>query len=327
MKIRHIGSPMPILVLAVGILICWTVAGNTSEHWDAKTSARVNLRRNPSSNGVILSIVPKDHKVRILEKQGLWCRVDVAGKVHGQGWLYAEYLAEILPKAPAAESAMQTVRLEVTAGEQKQKVYPAEPPHEALPQGGTDNLLAKPPSEKASRVGVTSQPSIRHGFRSGKGKSISVSKEDIAMAGEPVHMPPAQASYTGRMQDAFRINQKSSPAVIELGNGTLHPKSPHGGENKQDDAVQKTPSLVGEKAVMDAPAAAISMERSAASSKKKGLIHRRESIGPVEMVLKLLAIALSCLVILFLHRANKVATNHYNALMQFQHSFYNRPQK
>ena len=324
MKIRHIGSQMPILVLAVGILICWTVAGNTSEHWDAKASARVNLRRNPSSNGVILSIVPKGHKVRILEKQGLWCRVDVAGEVHGQGWLYAEYLEEILPKAPAAESAMQTVRLEIAAAEQKQGVYPAEPPPAAQPQGEKKFLLATPPSEKASRVGVTSQPSIRNGFRGGKGKSIFVSKEDFAMAGEPVHVPPAQASYGGLKRDAAGINQEASSAGIAPGDATIHQKSLHGGEKKPDEAVQKTPSPVREKAVTDARAAAASMERLAVSREKKGMLNGRESIGPVEMVLKLLAIALSCLVILFLHRANKIATNHYNALMQFQHSLDNR---
>ena len=45
---------------------------------------------------------------------------------------------------------------------------------------------------------------------------------------------------------------------------------------------------------------------------------QQESIGLVELTLKLLLITLSCLVILFLHRANKIATNRYDALRQFQ---------
>ena len=131
MKTRYIGPQKSILVLAVGIFICWTVAGNSSEPWDAKASARVNLRRNPSSDGVILSIVPKGHKVRILEKQGLWCKVDVEGDIHGKGWVYAEYLEEMLPKAPATESASHTVGVEIASGEPKQVIHPAEPPPKA----------------------------------------------------------------------------------------------------------------------------------------------------------------------------------------------------
>ena len=43
--------------------------------------------------------------------------------------------------------------------------------------------------------------------------------------------------------------------------------------------------------------------------------YKQGSIGLVELTLKLLLIALSCLAILFLHRANKIATNRYDALM------------
>ncbi|MGB9439180.1 MAG: hypothetical protein WCB15_14640, partial [Desulfobacterales bacterium] len=51
---------------------------------------------------------------------------------------------------------------------------------------------------------------------------------------------------------------------------------------------------------------------------KKTPIYKQESIGLVELTLKLLLIALSCLAILFLHRANKIASNRYDALIQFQ---------
>ena len=46
-------------------------------------------------------------------------------------------------------------------------------------------------------------------------------------------------------------------------------------------------------------------------------IYKHESIGLVELTLKLLLITLSCIVILFLHKANKIATNRYDALKQF----------
>ena len=128
MKIRYIGRKKSILVLAVGIIICWALAGNASEQWDAKASARVNLRRNPSSNALILSIVPKAHKLRIMEKKGLWYKVDVEGEIHGKGWVYAEYVEDILPKALETESASETLRdeVEIESGEQEQGLDLAE---------------------------------------------------------------------------------------------------------------------------------------------------------------------------------------------------------
>jgi hypothetical protein len=59
-------------------------------------------------------------------------------------------------------------------------------------------------------------------------------------------------------------------------------------------------------------------QRSAVSYKSKGSTANQESMGLVELVLKLMSIALTALVILFLHRANKIAASHHEALMQFQ---------
>jgi hypothetical protein len=73
MKIRYIDPKKSKLVLVVSIIIVWAVAGNAAEKWDAKASVRVNLRKNPSSKSIILSIVPKAHKLRIMEKKGAWC--------------------------------------------------------------------------------------------------------------------------------------------------------------------------------------------------------------------------------------------------------------
>ena len=383
MKTRYIGPKKSILVLAVGVLICWAVAGNTSEQWDAKASARVNLRRNPSSNGVILSIVPKGHKVRIMEKKGLWCQVDVEGEIHGKGWVFAEYLEEILPKVPETASASQTVWVELESSEQEQNIHPAEPP-KARRESKKENLLNTPPSEKASRVDATEQSSIRNEFRGAKDKSITVLKGEIPMSREPAHiapaqtpsevrledekakplneflsdkvsptgvkqhvsarnewwdaknesnalpqaetalvgesvLPPAQPPYAGFKQDALGISEKSSSCVIEQGNASGHQKSLPGGEKKQGGSVPDTPSLVREKAMTDVRAVAASVKRSSVSLERKRPINRRESMGPVEIALKLLSIVLSCLIILFLHRANKLATIRYDALRQFQH--------
>mgnify|MGYP000060395617 CR=1 FL=1 len=386
MKIRHVGPQKSIRILAVGILICWAVAGKASEQWDARASARVNLRTNPSLNGVILSIVPKGHKVRIMEKQGLWCKVNLEGEIHGKGWVHSEYLEEILPKAPATGSAAKTVRVEIPSGEQKQGLHPGEPP----PKTRTDGEAVKPlraalpanasivgknaqssvrneqqetkidtgaqskaeihePGESGhiaaiqalsesqtqieenkplitslsgnlSMAGAQQQDSTRNQLRDTKNELIALSPADRPIAREPAHMPPVQPAVADLKQDVLGISEKSSSGVIEQGNADLHQKGLPGGEKKQDGAVQETPFLVKEKAVTDVRAVAAHIERPDVSRETIELKNGRQSMGPVEITLKLLAIALSCLVILFLYRANKIASNHYDALMQFQHS-------
>ncbi len=338
MKIRYIGPKKSKLVLAVGIIICWAVAGNASEQWDAKASARVNLRRNPSSNAVILSIVPKAHELRIMEKKGLWCKVDVEGEIHGKGWVYAEYLEEILPKALGTEFSSQTVRVEIASGELKQGIHPAEPPPNARTEGEevkplralskveipmtgepthiapsqvppevrTEDEKAKPLNVslpvKVSMDGLNEQVSVRNKLRDAKNESNALSKVEIPMAGEPVHVPPAQPPYSGFKQDALGISGKYSSGVIEQGDSSTYQKSLPGEKKKHGGALQGTPLAVSEQSVSDARAVASSVIRSAVSHERKELINKRESMGPVAIALKLLSIVLSCLVILLLYK-------------------------
>jgi hypothetical protein len=70
--------------------------------------------------------------------------------------------------------------------------------------------------------------------------------------------------------------------------------------------------------IKDDVSGVIERATSEVSIQRKVPIYMQESIGLVELTLKLLLITLSCLVILFLHRANKIATNRYDALRQFQ---------
>jgi uncharacterized protein YraI len=338
MKIRYIGPQKSILILAVGIVICWAVAGNASEQWDAKASVRVNLRRSPSSNAVILSIVPKAHKLRIMEKKGVWYKVYVEGENHGRGWVYADYIEEILPKTLKTESSSQTVMVEIASGEQKQGIHPSEPPTNARTEGAevkplralskVENPMAGEPPHiapsqvltevqtedekakllnaslpvKGSITGLDEQVSVRNKLRDAKNESNALSKVEIPMAGEPVHVPPAQPPYSGFMQDALGISGKYSSEVIEQGDSSTYQKSLPGEKKKHGGALQGIPPAVSEQSMSDVFAVASSIIRSAVSHERKGLINKRESIGPVAIALKLLSIVLSCLVILLLYK-------------------------
>ena len=88
-----------------------------SEKWDARTTARVNLRKHPNSTSSILSIVPENHHLRILEQNGSWYEVDVAGKIYGKGWLYAEYVEKVNAKPEKSEPAVEDPGLKYETNE------------------------------------------------------------------------------------------------------------------------------------------------------------------------------------------------------------------
>ena len=393
MKIRYVSPQKSKLILVAGMIICWAVAGNALEQWDAKTSARVNLRRAPSLSGKILSIIPNGHKVRILQKKGLWCKVDVEGEIHGKGWVYAEYLEEILLKAPSTESASQTVRVEIATGEPKQGIHPAEPPpktrtegeavkplrpplpgktsiaslneqssarneqretkldigvqskveifklgesahiaaNQSLPEAQTEVEETKPLNNllfcNVSKTGAQQQVVAQNELRDAENESIALSQVDPSIAREAAYISPAQPALADLRQNALGFSEKSSLGAVEPSNPAPSQKIVPGGEAKKNDAVHETPSPARTKALSDTRAVVASVTKTAAPFERKRLINRQVTIGPVEIALKLLAIALSCIIILFLYRANKIATNHYDALIQSQHSLDSRQQK
>jgi len=379
MKTRNIDPQKSIFVLFVGIFICWAAAGNAFGQWGAKATARVNLRKSPGSTGVILSIIPQGHKVRIMEKKGLWCKVEVEGEIHGRGWVYGKYLEEILPEVPQTDSAVPTARVEIAAGEQRQEIHPAEPALQARTEGKKEDLLTTPtpgrvsrvdatvqssarpgfqdmnnetsalsqteisaakepaqftppqapsrdrtqaekqkplhtpPPEKTSRAGVTVQPSIRNEFGAGKEKSIAGSKGDAPTAGKSAHILSIQPPQSGIKRDASVAIEKSSSEVPIQEDILPHFKKLPGKKKEPTTAGQRKLLGAKERAASISPAAEENVRpRQAVSHERKGPKYKQKSIGLGELTLKLLSIALSCFVILFLHRANKSATNRYS---------------
>jgi uncharacterized protein YraI len=304
MKIRYNAPRKSIFILVVGIVISWTVAGNALEQWDAKASVRVNLRKAPGLNGEILSIIPNGHKVRIMEKKGLWCKVVVEGEISGKGWVYAKYLERIVPTALKSESSTQAVRVEIASGAQKQGTCPVDPP----PRSRTEVEVVKPLWTPLSEITLTTnakvQSSAQKELQDTKNESNVPSQLEILMAVEPVHMPPVQPPYSGFKQDAAEISRKYSSELIEQGESTTYQKRIPGEKKKHDGAAQGTVPTVSEQPVPEAHGMASSVIRSAVSHETKGLIFKRRSIGPVEIALKLLSILLYCLIVLLLYKGN-----------------------
>ena len=208
MKIKYMPIIKFILVLVICILVCWADAGSASEQWDARTSARVNLRRHPGPNGVILSIVPKGYKIRIMEEDGPWYKVDVEGKIHGKGWVYAEYVEKIIRKTVKTGSTLENVRSETASGaKRKEGTQTAEPPTAAV---STKTERVRPLG--ASLPGNTSiavaneQSSARIELRKTGIETGDLSKAEISSADDSAYIAPSQAPL-----EVQRAEKKAKP--------------------------------------------------------------------------------------------------------------------
>jgi hypothetical protein len=367
------------------MLLCWVFGASAAEKWDAKTTARVNLRRNPSSNGVILSIVPKGYRVRIIEKQGLWSKIDVEGDIHGKGWVYAEYLAEIWSKVPEAETNLQTAAVEMSSEEPIERIHSSNPPPSVQTSDEKQTLVLTTSPDKVSRNDVSAQPSMIEEIPPGEDGSEVPSRLKIPAVGKPPQTASAQASLEIRTEDEKEkpIDPIKSEKVPTTGSKRhlstqnelqdLQPQStavppmekpivgkavhvapvqppqtdinshppgviktassgiPNQGNSivrhadipvAKQEAVTAAQSLspeLKEKDVPHTPAVEESaMQRITVSKKRRGSTANHESMGLVELALKLASLILTGLVVLFLHRANRIAASHYEALMQFK---------
>ncbi|MGD1973701.1 MAG: SH3 domain-containing protein, partial [Desulfobacterales bacterium] len=380
-----IGSQNIRFLVAFWMLLCWVFGAGAAEKWDAKTTARVNLRRNPSSNGVILSIVPKGHRVRIIEKQGLWSKIDVEGDIHGKGWVYAEYLSEILSKVPVAEINLQTVAVEMPSGEPIERIHSSNPSPNVQISDKEQTFMHTIPPDKALRNDVSAQPSMIEEIPTGEDKSEEQSRLKITTVGEPPQIVPVQASpgiqtedekekpivtiksekipitdskrhlstqnelqdmrpnstavpplersivgkavHVAPMQSPQAGIDSHPPGVIQTASSGIPNHGNSTGRHTDIPVEKKEPVTAGQalplelkkRVVPNRPAFEESaMQRMTVSQKRKGPTANQESMGLVELALKLTSIILTGIVVIYLHRANRIAARHYESLMQFQ---------
>lgn len=63
------------------------------------TTTTVNLRKGPGTQHAILTKLPPDTIVEVLDREGSWCQVDVTQPVDGtndwQGWVHGKYLQAV----------------------------------------------------------------------------------------------------------------------------------------------------------------------------------------------------------------------------------------
>ena len=119
-------------------------------------------------------------------------------------------------------------------------------------------------------------------------------------------------------QSASGKHLKSTSSPIEQFKAASHPKKLPTAEKKQIASTANTSALTGLKVEAATRSGAPSLGLTTSPFRRIKPVNQPGSMGPVEMLLKLLSLALSCFVILLLHRSNKIATKRYDALMYVQ---------
>jgi len=151
------------------------------------------------------------------------------------------------------------------------------------------------------------QLSARNEPQGPENESIALLQLEFPLAVEPVHMPPAELSPAGLMQDAPETSGKDSAKLIEPEDSTNYKKNIPDDKQEPGKVAPENVPTVSETLVSDFPALASTLRTPAVSHETKGPTFKRRTIGPVELALKLLSIVLYCLVVMMLYQGNEGA--------------------
>jgi hypothetical protein len=207
-----------------------------------------------------------------------------------------------------------------------------EPPHTApaqvSPEVRTEDEKEMPlgttKSEKIPMTGNKQHPSTQTELQNMQPKSTLVSHMERPIIGNPIHVAPVQPPQFGIKRQPPEVIKKAFSEVPIQGNSIARPTDIPVEKKEPATAEQSIPLGLKERAVSNTPAVEETAKREIGVSYKRRSIANQESMGLVELVLKLMSIALTALVILFLHRANKIAASHHEALMQYQNRLNTR---
>jgi hypothetical protein len=268
-----------------------------------------------------------------MEKQGLWRKIDVEGDTHGKGWVYSEYLEEIWLKVNDASTQPSMIEEIPSAGDrsedQSRLKIPTvgEPPQpasfQASPEIRTEDETEKPigtiKSEKVPMTGSKHHLSTQNELQDMQPKTTAVPPMERSIVGKAVHVAPGQPPRTSINSHPPGVVKTASSMIPNQGTSIVRPTDLPVDKKKPVTTQPLQPLEAKEKAVPNRPAVEESaMQRMTASKKSKGPTANQESMGLFELALKLTSIILTGLVVLYLHRANRIAASHYEALMQFQ---------
>jgi hypothetical protein len=200
---------------------------------------------------------------------------------------------------------------------------PQTAPVQASPEIRTEDEKEKPlgtiKSEKIPMIGRKQRPSMQNELQDTQPKSNAVSPMESPIVRKANHVAAVQPPQAGINSHPPGVIKKTSSEIPNQGNSITRLTDIPVEKKEPATTGQQQPLEVKERVMPYTPAVKESaIQRMAVSKKRKESTANQESMGLVELALKLTSIIMTGLVVLYLHRANRIASSHYKALMQFQ---------
>ncbi len=208
-------------------------------------------------------------------------------------------------------------------------IFAATPAASSSPPAVAEALETSLPAAESSRPVGENLPKVLKTESASQKISFETASEEPKPGVQPAE-PSSEVRMEGRKENLWNPLSpgKTSPAVSTvqppIRNQFQSVKDKSTARSNRDVPIAAKPAHI---LASQPPQSGIQnvIPRQAVISAVKRTKPNHESIGLVELTLKFMSIVLSCLVILFLHKANKMATNRYDDIIQLKHTVKTRP--
>ncbi|MCF8128892.1 MAG: hypothetical protein K9N10_10290 [Deltaproteobacteria bacterium] len=343
MKKRQNPRTKSALILTFCLLFCWTAVGNTDDD--------IQIRKYPSSDGLVLDTISRGQKVKIVEEFGQWRYIVVEGSPYGGGWVHFQDLEK-----EASRSQERDVSSKLAKSEEKKP--PSPQASESADNKPSSAVGAPAKGKKAPKTSFQSKVFVEavkiHPIKPGKtaqksklekplNKSAELKKdpsghelksrnnalkEDLqqglaaseekprrAQSVKPTPPVPSQAPPAERKKNFHEAEAHSPMEMIKTAHADPLPKTPVPSSKMQNDPA--TPEAPSQSSDRPAPSTRVEDNAQGFTTKEKGLSQtpRRDLIN---FGFRLLSVLLSCIAIVFAYKAKKMADMSYHLVSQLQ---------
>jgi hypothetical protein len=329
MKKRQNPRTKSALILTFCLLFCWTAVGNTDDD--------IQIRKYPSSDGLVLDTISRDQKVKIVEEFGPWRYIVVEGSPYGGGWVHFKDLekeasrgqeGDVSSKLPKSEEKKHLSEVGAPAKGKKApkpsfqskvfveavKIHPIKPGKAAQKSKPEKplNKSAEPKKDPSGHVLKSRNNALKEDLQ--PDRTASEKKPQRAQIVKPTPPVPFQTT-PAKPKENFHEPEKHSPMeMIKTAHADPLPKTPVPSTKMQNDpAVPEDPLQSPDRPT---PSARVDNVQGF-PTKKKGVSQspRRDLIN---FGFRLLSVLLSCIAIVFAYKAKKMADMSYHLVSQLQ---------
>ncbi len=343
MKKRQNPRTKSTLILSFCLLFCWAAVGNADDG--------IQLRKYPSSDGLVLDTISKGKNVKIIEAFGPWRYVVVEGSDYGGGWVHFQDLEketsknqkgdvsskssqpkeEEPPSPQESDSAIDKPSPGVQAPAKGKtttkpsfqqskvsvgavKIHPIKPHKEAQETKPEKplNKSAEPKKEPPDHASKSRNNALKEVLQ--PGRTAIEERPQRSQSVKPTPPIPSQTAPAGPRENFHEPEEHSPMEMIKTAHADPLPKTPVPSSKMQND-----PAIPGARSQSsDRPTASTRVDNAQGFPTKEKGASRGPGRDLINFGFRLLSVLLSCIAIVFAYKAKKMADMSYHLVVQLQ---------